>query len=38
MVTYIHEHLAEDLSLDKLASHFYVSKSYLSHKFKEYTG
>ena len=38
VVTYIHEHLAEDLSLDKLASHFYVSKSYLSHKFKEYTG
>ena len=38
VVTYIHEHLAEDLSLDKLASYFYVSKSYLSHKFKEYTG
>lgn len=38
VVTYIHEHLAEDLGLDKLASHFYVSKSYLSHKFKEYTG
>ena len=38
VVSYINEHLSEELSLDKLASHFYVSKFYLGHKFKEYTG
>ena len=38
VVSYINEHLSEELSLDRLANHFYVSKSYLSHKFKEYTG
>lgn len=38
VVAYINEHLSEDLSLDKLAGHFYVSKFYLSHKFKEYAG
>lgn len=38
VVAYINEHLSEELSLDRLAGHFYVSKFYLSHKFKEYTG
>ena len=38
VVTYINEHLSEELSLDRLEGQFYVSKFYLSHKFKEYTG
>lgn len=38
VVTYINHHLAEDLTLDKLADYCYVSKSYLSHQFKKYTG
>lgn len=38
VIAYINDHLSEDLSLDRLANHFYVSKYYLSHRFKEYTG
>ena len=38
VVAYINEYFAEDLNLDRLAGHFYVSKYYLSHQFKEYTG
>lgn len=38
VVAYIDQHLEEELSLDRLAKVFYVSKYYLSHKFKEYTG
>ncbi len=35
---YINNHLDEDLSLDKLASFFYVSKFHISHVFKENMG
>lgn len=35
---YINNHLEEDLSLDKLASFFYVSKYHVSHVFKEHMG
>ncbi|MGM9629566.1 AraC family transcriptional regulator [Butyricicoccus sp.] len=38
IITYINEHLAEDLTLDDLADHFYVSKYHLSHQFKQFTG
>lgn len=38
MVAYINENLAEDLTLDRLAEVCYISKSYLSHQFKQYTG
>ncbi len=35
---YITGHLDEDLSLDKLASEFYVNKFYISHLFKDNIG
>ena len=35
---YINNHLDEDLSLDKLASFFYVSKFHISHVFKDHMG
>lgn len=35
---YINEHLEEDLSLDSLASFFYVSKYHISHVFKDNMG
>lgn len=35
---YINSHLEEDLSLDKLAREFYVSKYHISHVFKEHMG
>lgn len=38
VVAYINENLAEDLSLDRLAEVCFISKSYLSHQFKQYTG
>lgn len=38
VVAYINNNLADDLTLDKLADHCYVSKSYLSHQFKTHTG
>lgn len=38
VVSYINSNLAEDLTLDRLAEVCYLSKSYLSHQFKEYTG
>ncbi|MGN0779386.1 MAG: helix-turn-helix domain-containing protein [Aristaeellaceae bacterium] len=36
IITYINEHITEPLTLDELAEHFYISKSYLLHTFKEY--
>lgn len=36
VIAYINDHLADDLTLDKLAARFYVSKYYLLHAFKEY--
>lgn len=33
---YIHTHLTDDLSLDTLAEHFYVTKGYISRIFNQY--
>lgn len=38
LIQYIEEHLEEDLSLDQLASIFYVSKFHISHIFKDNLG
>lgn len=38
MLEYINQHLEEDLSLDKLASVFFLNKYYISHIFKDNTG
>lgn len=38
IVAYINDNLSENLSLDQLASTFYISKFYLNNKFKQYTG
>lgn len=38
LITYISEHFDEDLTLDRLSAHFYVSKFHISHVFKENTG
>lgn len=38
IVAYINSHLNENLSLDSLSDHFYISKYYLSHRFKQFTG
>lgn len=38
IMAYIHEHFAENLSLEGLASKFYMSSHYLCHKFKEVSG
>lgn len=38
ITSYIHNHYADDLSLEGLASEFYVSSCYLSHQFKKVTG
>lgn len=37
-IDYIMGHLDEDLSLDRLAAHFYISKFHFSRIFKEETG
>lgn len=38
IVSYINGHYSEDLSLEYLADRFYLSKYYLSHQFKQFTG
>lgn len=38
ILTYINTHYCEPLTLDDLASHFFVSKYYLSHEFKKAVG
>ena len=38
MIGYINENLADSLSLDNLAGRFYISKFYLSRRFKQFTG
>ena len=38
IVSYINNHFNEDLSLEYLADQFYLSKYYLSHQFKQFTG
>jgi AraC-like DNA-binding protein/mannose-6-phosphate isomerase-like protein (cupin superfamily) len=38
ILDYINENISEELSIDNLASRFYMSKYYLMHKFKKQTG
>ena len=38
VLLYVNEHITEDLTLDRLAEQFYVSKFHLSKQFKQYTG
>lgn len=38
LLLYIEDHLEEELTLDALAEHFYVSKYHISHVFKENLG
>lgn len=38
VVSYINDNLEENLTLGRLAEVCFISKSYLSHQFKEYTG
>lgn len=38
IIDYINEHLVEEISIDVLAEHFYLSRFYLMHFFKEETG
>ena len=38
ILAYINANLDADLSLDAIAGRFYISKSYLMHRFKELTG
>lgn len=38
LITYINEHLKEDLSIDELAEKFYISKYHMMRQFKEETG
>lgn len=38
IIVFIRDNLAGDLSVDSISSHFFISKSYLMHKFKDETG
>ena len=38
LIYYIDDHLEEDLSLEKLANAFFLSKYYIAHTFKEHSG
>ena len=38
LLSYLNEHLTEELSIDDLAEKFYTSKYYLMHSFKKETG
>ena len=38
ILRYIGEHLQEDLTVERLAGEFYLSRYYLMHRFKEVTG
>ena len=38
IIEYINEHLVEEITIDSLAEHFYLSRYYLMHFFKEETG
>lgn len=37
VISYLNRSITDAPSLDELSAHFYVSKYYLSHQFKEYT-
>lgn len=38
ILSYVNEHLTEDISIDELSSRFFLSRYYLMHTFKEQTG
>lgn len=38
ILSYLNEHLTEDISIDELSSRFFLSRYYLMHTFKEQTG
>ena len=38
VIRYLGEHMAEDISLEEMARHFFVSKYHLCHAFREHTG
>lgn len=38
IIDYINDHLAEDITIEQLAAHFYLNRYYLMHFFKEGTG
>lgn len=38
ILAYINSHLSEEITIDTLAEHFYLSRYYLMHYFKEETG
>lgn len=38
IIGYINSHLTENISLDSICAHFYLSKSHLNRKFKQMTG
>ncbi len=38
IIDYINDHLTQNFSLEDLADHFFLSKSYLMHTFKDETG
>jgi len=38
MIEYINNHIEEDITIDKLSEHFYLSKFHLSREFKKHTG
>lgn len=38
ILTYLNEHLTEDISIDDLSARFFLSRYYLMHTFKEQTG
>lgn len=37
IINYLHEHFTEDISLEQLANHFYISQYHLCREFKRYT-
>ena len=37
VIAYINEHIGQDLSLDEVSSHFFISKYHLIREFKNYT-
>lgn len=37
VITYLHEHYQEDIKLDDIAKHFFISPYYLCREFKKYT-
>lgn len=38
ILSYLNEHLTEDISIDELSARFFLSRYYLMHTFKEQTG